>query len=177
MTPRSHPTRRPPRRRGETKALRVVASVVALGVGLWALANDAEVWPEAAPAATAPAVEPTFSPAGAVYRHGYWGPIEDPTTALPIQWRDGGRSFVITTGGSGQCLNEPVLLEVLAPDRLRIETRLQSDPEGTGCRESFVLASYVIDTPAGIDPARTVEFERTSADRAGTSSLHLDPLP
>jgi hypothetical protein len=152
-----------------------VASIVAFGVGLWVLVDYAEVPPETAPAA--PAVEPTFSPDGAVYRQGYWGPIEDPTSALPIQWRDDGRSFVITTGGSGQCMNEPVLLEVLAPDSLRVETRLQSDPEGIGCRESHVLASYVIDTPPGIDPTRTVKIERTSADLAGTSSLYLDPLP
>lgn len=146
---------------------------MAAGAGLWLLADHVDVWPEPAPSASAPSVASTFSPAGAVYRYGYWGGPTNPTSSQAVQWLGDGSTFTMTTGGSGQCLNEPVALEVVAPDHLRIETKLQ---EKAACSESSVLASYVLDTPAELDPTRIVRVERTQAGRAGSSSVHVDPL-
>ena len=157
--------------------LRVAAVTVAAGAGLWLVGDYADVWPEPAPSASTPIAAPTFYPAGAVYRYGYWGGIENPTSGQPVQWLGDGTTFTMTTGGSGQCLNEPAALEVVAPDHLRIESKMQDGSEGAGCSESFVLASYVLDTPAGLDPTQIVKVERTQAGRAGSSSVYVDPLP
>lgn len=145
---------------------------------MWILAGYAQVRPDERPSTSAPAVGPTFTPtAAAVYRYGYWGGLTNPTSTQAVQWLGDGSAFAMTTRGSGQCLNEPVDLEVVAPDHLRVRSELQQGPEGEGCRESLVLASYVLDTPAGIDPTRIVKVERTQAGRSGSSSVYVAPLP
>ncbi|ROP48230.1 MULTISPECIES: hypothetical protein [unclassified Rathayibacter] len=165
------------RSHGLSKVLRITALTVAAGASLWLLGDYAGRWPDRVPSAGAPTAAPTFSPAGAVYRYGYWGGLKNPTSSRPIQWLEDGSTFTMTTGGSGQCLNEPVALEVVAPDHLRIESKLQEDPQEEGCSESYVLASYVLDTPAGLDPTHIVKVERTQAGRAGSSSVYVAPLP
>lgn len=117
----------------------------------------------------------TFAPDAAIYRYGYWGGIEG-SSGSSVGWLDSGDSFEMTTGGSGQCLNEPVAIEVVAPNHLRVHLELHDDPNGKGCLESSILASYVLDRPAGIDPSLTVRFERTQADQSGSSSVYVDPL-
>lgn len=166
----------PEPRHSHATAIRIAATIAAAAIGVLMFAETANLWPESVPASPMATVGPTFSPTDGVYRYGYSGGIEDPSTDKPIQWINGGRQFAMTTGGSGQCLNEPIDLEVVAPDQLRIELKMQDGPEGTGCRESNILTSYVLNTPAGIDPTRTVRVERKQVGTSGSSSTYIDPL-
>lgn len=125
-----------------------------------------------ATATFAPSPNATLSFDEGLYRYGYRGGIKAGGESK-VRWLDDGTGFEMTTGGSGQCLNEPIELEVVAADHLRITTELQDDPQG--CQESLVLSTFVMDLPAGIDPSQLVRFQFNSAGSSGTSSIFLEP--
>lgn len=108
------------------------------------------------------------APEGAVYRSFYRGGVEA-FEASRVRWLDDGDGFELTLTGSGNCPVVPVTIEVLAPDRLLIETKQQVDP--AGCQEDAALWSFVLDAPEGLDSTAPVQVDISGERIASTEEM------
>ncbi|WP_181132856.1 hypothetical protein [Rathayibacter sp. AY1F6] len=108
------------------------------------------------------------APEGAVYRSFYRGGVAG-YEASRVRWLDDGDGFELTLTGSGNCPVVPVAIEVLAPDRLLIETKQQVDPGG--CQEDSALWSFVLDAPGGLDSTAPVQVDISGEGIASTEEI------
>ncbi|NQX06926.1 MULTISPECIES: hypothetical protein [unclassified Rathayibacter] len=103
-----------------------------------------------------------------MYRSFYRGGVEA-FEASRVRWLDDGDGFELTLTGSGNCPVVPVTIEVLAPDRLLIETKQQVDP--AGCQEDAALWSFVLDAPEGLDSTAPVQVDISGERIASTEEM------
>lgn len=108
------------------------------------------------------------APEGVLYRSISRGGIEG-FEASRVRWLDEGDGFELTLTGSGNCPVVPATMEVLAPDRLLIETKQQVDP--AGCQEDAALWSFVLDAPEGLDGAAPVQVDFSGGQIASTEEM------